>query len=211
MGLKKKAALVSDILSDYYPEHIQFIKFKNNFELLISVIMSAQTTDEQVMSVTPALFSKFTTPESLAEAEVRDIEEIIRPVGFFHAKAKNIKAASQGLLDNFGGIVPDTIEELVTLPGVGRKTANVVIGTVFSKPAVIVDTHFKRVTGRLGLTKNTEPNKIESDIRRILKKEKQYRFSMTANLHGRKCCHARKPECDNCIIKDYCNYFTSLK
>jgi len=211
MELKKKAALVSDVLSDYYPEHIQFIWFKNNFELLISVILSAQTTDEQVMSVTPALFSKFPTPESLAQAQLKDIEEIIRPVGFFHAKAKNIKAASQELLDNFDGVVPDTIEELITLPGVGRKTANVVVGTVFSKPAVIVDTHFKRVTSRIGLTKNTEPDKIESDIRRILKTEKQYRFSMTANLHGRKCCHARKPECDKCIVKDYCNYFTSLK
>lgn len=211
MELKKKAALISDILSEHYPENIQFIWFKNNFELLISVILSAQTTDEQVMSVTPALFSKFPTPESLANAELEDIEEIIRPVGFFHVKAKNIKAAAKELLDKFEGVVPGTIEELITLPGVGRKTANVVVGTAFSQPAVIVDTHFKRVTGRLGLTKNTEPDKIEADIRRILKKEKQYRFSMTANLHGRKCCHARKPECDKCIVKNYCSYLTSLK
>lgn len=206
MDKKSKAALIADTLDAHYPPEIQFIHFRNNFELLIAVILSAQTTDEQVMRVVPALFAKFPTPEAMAKAEIAELEKLIHTTGLFHAKAKNIKATSQKLLDIYDGVVPDTIEELVKLPGVGRKCANVVIGTVFDKPAVIVDTHFKRVTYRLGLTKNTEPDKIEADIRKILSPEKQYRFSMTANLHGRECCHARKPECDKCLLKELCSY-----
>ena len=206
MDKKTKAALIADTLDAHYPPRIEFLHFKSNFELLIAVILSAQTTDEQVMRVVPALFAKFPTPEKMAKAEIPLLEKLIHATGFFHAKAKNIKAASQKLLDMYGGVVPDTIEELVKLPGVGRKTANVVVGTVFDQPAVIVDTHFKRVTYRLGLTKNTEPDKVEADIRKILAPEKQYRFSMTANLHGRECCHARKPECDKCLLKELCSY-----
>ena len=206
MNIKTKAAQIADILDAHYPPEIQFLHFKNNFELLIAVILSAQTTDEQVMRVVPALFARFPSPKEMAKADIPVLEKLIHATGFFHAKAKNIKAASQKLLDLYGGVVPNTIEELIKLPGVGRKTANVVVGTVFDKPAVIVDTHFKRVTFRLGLTKNTEPDKVESDIRKILAPEKQYRFSMTANLHGRVCCHARKPECDNCLLKDFCSY-----
>ena len=206
MNIKTKAALIADTLDAHYPPKIEFLHFKSNFELLIAVILSAQTTDEQVMRVVPDLFAKYPTPQKMAKAPVEDLEDLIHATGFFRAKAKNIKATSQKLLDMYGGVVPDTIEELVKLPGVGRKCANVVIGTVFDKPAVIVDTHFKRVTYRLGLTKNTEPDKIEADIRKILPAEKQYRFSMTANLHGRECCHARKPECDICILKDLCSY-----
>ena len=206
MDKKTKATLIADTLDAYYPPEIQFLHFRNNFELLIAVILSAQTTDEQVMRVVPALFAKFPTPEKMAKADIAELENLIHATGFFHAKAKNIKATSQKLLELYGGVVPDTIEELIRLPGVGRKSANVVIGTVFDKPAVIVDTHFKRVTYRLGLTKNTEPDKVESDIRKILPEKKQYRFSMTANLHGRECCHARKPECDKCLLKEMCSY-----
>ena len=206
MNIKTKAAQIADILDAHYPPEVQFLHFKNNFELLIAVILSAQTTDEQVMRVVPALFAKFPTPEKMAKADIAELENLIHATGFFHAKAKNIKATSQKLLELYGGVVPDTIEELIRLPGVGRKSANVVIGTVFDKPAVIVDTHFKRVTYRLGLTKNTEPDKVESDIRKILPEKKQYRFSMTANLHGRECCHARKPECEKCLLKEMCSY-----
>ena len=206
MNIKTKANQIADTLDAYYPPEIQFLHFRNNFELLIAVILSAQTTDEQVMRVVPGLFARFPNPEKMAKADIAELEDLIHATGFFHAKAKNIKATSQKLLDIYNGIVPDTIEELVKLPGVGRKCANVVVGTVFDKPAVIVDTHFKRVTYRLGLTKNTEPDKIETDIRKILPSEKQYRFSMTANLHGRKCCHARKPECHVCILNKLCSY-----
>lgn len=207
MDKKNKATLIADTLDAHYPPEIQFLHFRNNFELLIAVILSAQTTDEQVMRVVPALFAKFPTPEKMAKAPIEELEKLIHATGFFHAKAKNIKAAAQKLLELYDGVVPCTIEELIKLPGVGRKTANVVVGTVFNKPAVIVDTHFKRVTYRLGLTKNTEPDKVEADIRKILPEEKQYRFSMTANLHGRVCCHARKPECDVCILKDLCSSY----
>ena len=206
MDKKSKAVLIADTLDSHYPPEIQFLHFKNSFELLIAVILSAQTTDEQVMRVVPALFAKFPTPEKMAKADIPVLEKLIHATGFFHAKAKNIKATSQKLIELYGGVVPDTIEELIKLPGVGRKTANVVVGTLFDKPAVIVDTHFKRVTYRLGLTKNTEPDKVEADIRKLLPPEKQYRFSMTANLHGRECCHARKPECDACLLKDLCSY-----
>ncbi|MBQ6904716.1 MAG: endonuclease III [Spirochaetia bacterium] len=206
MDKKSKAVLIADTLDSHYPPEIQFLHFKNSFELLIAVILSAQTTDEQVMRVVPALFDKFPTPEKMAKADIPVLEKLIHATGFFRAKAKNIKATSQKLLELYAGVVPSTIEELIKLPGVGRKTANVVVGTLFDKPAVIVDTHFKRVTYRLGLTKNTEPDKVEADIRKLLPPEKQYRFSMTANLHGRECCHARKPECDACLLKDLCSY-----
>lgn len=206
MNIKTKALQIADSLDAHYPPEIQFLHFRNNFELLIAVILSAQTTDEQVMRVVPALFAKFPTPEAMAKADIPVLEKLIHATGFFHAKAKNIKAASQKLLELYDGVVPNTIEELIKLPGVGRKTANVVIGTVFDKPAVIVDTHFKRVTYRLGLTKSTEPDKVEADIRKILPADKQYRFSMTANLHGRECCHARKPECGVCILSELCSY-----
>ena len=206
MDKKSKAILIADTLDSHYPPEIQFLQFKNSFELLIAVILSAQTTDEQVLRVVPALFDKFPTPEKMAKADIPVLEKLIHATGFFHAKAKNIKATSQKLLELYAGVVPSTIEELIKLPGVGRKTANVVVGTLFDKPAVIVDTHFKRVTYRLGLTKNTEPDKVEADIRKLLPPEKQYRFSMTANLHGRECCHARKPECDACLLKDLCSY-----
>ena len=206
MDKKSKAVLIADTLDSHYPPEIQFLHFKNSFELLIAVILSAQTTDEQVMRVVPALFDKFPTPEKMAKADIPVLEKLIHATGFFRAKAKNIKATSQKLLELYAGVVPSTIEELIKLPGVGRKTANVVVGTLFDKPAVIVDTHFKRVTYRLGLTKNTEPDKVEADIRKLLPPEKQYRFSMTANLHGRECCHARKPECEACLLKDLCSY-----
>lgn len=211
MELKKKCRIIHETLDNHYPEEIQFLRFNNNFELLICVILSAQTTDEQVMRVAPALFSRFPSPEALAAGEIEEIEELIRATGFFHSKAKNIKAAASALTEKYDSRVPDTIEELIKLPGVGRKTANVVVGTVFDRPAVIVDTHFKRVTYRLGLTKNTDPDKIEADIRKILPQKFQYRFSMTANLHGRKCCHARKPQCEACILSEFCSYFSSRR
>ncbi|MCQ2603746.1 MAG: endonuclease III [Spirochaetia bacterium] len=191
-------------LDEKYPADIQFLKFRNNFELLICVILSAQTTDQQVMRVAPELFRNFPTPQLMAEADIAQLEKIIHATGFFHAKARNIKEAAKMLLEKYDGRVPDKIEELVKIPGVGRKTANVVVGTVFSQPAVIVDTHFKRVTYRLGLTDSKEPEKVEMDIRRIIPPAMQYRFSMTANLHGRECCHARNPECDRCFLSDLC-------
>lgn len=207
----KKAEQIFELLNSHYPPKIEFLKFRNNFELLISVILSAQTTDGQVMRVVPALFEKFPDPEMLAEAETEELEKIIRSVGFFRVKAKNIKAAAKTLINNYRGVVPCSIKELIKIPGVGRKTANVVVGTAFREPAVIVDTHFKRVVFRLGLTENRDPDKIEADIRKIIPENRQYRLSMTANLHGRECCHARKPDCEKCFLCKLCSFYSSFK
>jgi endonuclease-3 len=200
-----KVSEIIRLLDSNYPQEISFLKFENSFQLLISVILSAQTTDRQVMQVVPALFKAYPDPEAMSVAEPEKVMEIIRPVGFFRVKAHNIIKTSEILLKEYRGVVPDTMEKLVRLPGVGRKSANVIIGTVFEKPAVIVDTHFGRVVRRLGLTDEKNPDKIEKKISEIIPEAVQYRFSMTANLHGRKTCHARKPECGNCFLNHLCS------
>lgn len=192
------------LLDTNYPREISFLEFENSFQLLISVILSAQTTDRQVMQVVPSLFKAYPDPEAMSMAEPEKVMEIIRPVGFYRVKAHNIIKASEILLKEYRGVVPDTIEKLIRLPGVGRKSANVIIGAIFEKPAVIVDTHFGRVVRRLGLTDEKNPDKIEEKISEIVPKAVQYRFSMTVNLHGRKICHARKPECRNCFLNHLC-------
>ena len=203
-SIEKFAYKVFNLLDKNYPKEISFLHFKNNFQLLISVILSAQTTDRQVMEVVPALFKKYPDPLSLSKAPLDNIMDIIKPVGFYRVKAANIKKTAEKLLKDFNGIVPDTIDELLTLPGVGRKSANVVVGSLFGKPAIIVDTHFGRVVRRIGLTQAKVPDKIEKDIALLIPEEKQYRFSMAANLHGRKICHSRKPSCSNCFLKSLC-------
>lgn len=194
------------LLDKNYPEKIAFIQYKNSFELLISVILSAQTTDRQVMEVTPSLFKKYPDPASLAKGNPDDIIDIIRPTGFFRVKGQNIKNTAIALVKDFNSSVPDTIEKLIKLPGVGRKSANVIVGEIFGKPAIIVDTHFGRVVKRLGFTTEKEPGKVEKDIAKIIPTEKQFRFSMTANLHGREICHARNPQCDKCFLKKLCSW-----
>jgi endonuclease-3 len=202
--IKEAAHKVFTLLDKNYPKEISFLHFKNNFQLLVSVILSARTTDRQVMEVVPALFEKYPDPLSLSKGTLNDIMNIIKSVGFYRVKAANIKKTAEKLLEDFNGIVPNTIEELVTLPGVGRKSANVVVGSLFGKPAIIVDTHFGRVVSRIGLTQSKDPHKIEKDIALLIPEKKQYRFSMTANLHGRKICHSRKPSCNICFLKSLC-------
>ncbi|MDX9799768.1 MAG: endonuclease III [Spirochaetia bacterium] len=192
------------LLDSNYPDKIEFLHYRSSFELLISVILSAQTTDRQVMEVAPVLFSKYPGPKELSEGNLDDIMEIIRSTGFYQVKAKNIKNTALMLVKDFNGEVPDTMEKLVLLPGVGRKSANVIMGGVFGKPAVIVDTHFARVVKRIGLTEQKEPEKIEKEIALIIENKKQYRFSMTVNLHGRRTCHARKPLCPSCFLSHLC-------
>ncbi len=203
-GIKDIANNIFNLLDKHYPKEISFIHFKSNFQLLISVILSAQTTDRQVMGVVPYLFEKYPDPLSLSKGNLDDIMDIIKPVGFYKVKAANIKKTAIKLLEDFNGTVPNTIEQLITLPGVGRKSANVVVGTVFGKPAIIVDTHFGRVVRRLGLTLSEDPDKVEKDIALLIPEEKQYRFSMTANLHGREICRSRKPLCKACFLKSLC-------
>ncbi len=204
---KRELALtVHERLDRLYPEKIGFLEAhaQGPYELLIAVILSAQTTDRQVNLISGELFSAYPGPEELSAADQSDVERIIHSTGFYRAKAKNIIGAARGIVEEFGGNVPRTMEELVTLPGVGRKTAGVVLGSVFGQPAIIVDTHFKRVVKRIGLTEETDPVKVEYAIAGLLDEQYQYRFSMTVNNHGREYCHARKPSCADCPITGIC-------
>ncbi|MBR1938137.1 MAG: endonuclease III [Spirochaetales bacterium] len=190
-----------NIISDNYPEEIKFLVNDDDFQFIICVILSAQTTDKRVMEVTPFLFEKYPDAHSLSSAEIPAVEEIIRPLGFYRAKAKNIVGFAREV-DKLG-YIPTEIDELVKLPGVGRKTANCYLEHI-GKPAVIVDTHFKRVCYRLGYTDNTDPEKVEMDIRKNVPKEKWSRLSMTLNAYGRDVCHSQRPECDKCLVFSYC-------
>lgn len=204
--MEKKALILQcyHLLDLHYPKEIVFLEFKNPYQTLISVILSAQTTDRQVASIQEPLFSLYPTPDKLANASAAEVENIIRPVGFFKVKAKNIIGSAQMLVEHFGGEVPQTIDELLRLPGVGRKSANVVMGHCFNQPAIIVDTHFGRVVYRLGLTHSKNPQKVEEEIAFLLPASKHYRFSMAANLHGREICFARKPACEKCFLATLC-------
>lgn len=191
-----------DILSRTYPQEISFLKEDEPFRFLASVMLSAQTRDDYVNAVTPELWRCYPTPEDLSGARLEDIERIIHSLGFYRAKARNLKALAREVARL--GRVPDTMEELVRLPGVGRKTANCYINHVLKEPAVIVDTHFSRVARRLGYTDATDPGEVEMQIRSSFPSSDWSRLSMVLNLHGRKYCHARNPECGSCPVRDYC-------
>jgi endonuclease-3 len=204
MTKSEKARIVTSILNLEYPDRKPLLNYKNPFELLIAVILSAQTTDAGVNKVTPQLFKRYPGPSELAAAEQNDVEAIIHSTGFYRVKAANIIKTAAALQDRGDNSLPETMKELTSLPGVGRKTANVILYHIFDQPAIIVDTHFKRVSKRLGFTKFTEPEKIEKQLSRAIPKEIQSDFSMTINLHGRKYCFARKPDCSGCPLKDLC-------
>ncbi len=169
--------------------------------------LAAQCTDARVNLVTPALFAKFPDVEAFAGADIVEMEEAIRSTGFYHNKARNLIACAQKLLTDFGGIVPQTMEALLSLPGVGRKTANLLLGDIFGQPAVVVDTHAKRITGRLGLTKNTDPTKIEMDLRKILPPDYSNTFCHQLVYHGRALCVAQRPKCELCGLQEICDYY----
>lgn len=195
---------ISDTLDALAPEQIVFLDAREPFRHLISVILSAQTTDRQVNIVAKDLFARYPDAHALAEAPLEDVRSIIRSTGYFNAKSKNIIACSQALVERYDGAVPDTMDELTSLPGVGRKTANCILGSVYGRPAIIVDTHFGRVVRRLGLVSDDDPSKIEKQIAALLPENRQYRFSMTVNWFGRTCCHAKTPECPACVLWDAC-------
>lgn len=195
---------ISDTLDALAPEQIVFLDAREPFRHLISVILSAQTTDRQVNIVAKDLFARYPDAHALAEAPLEDVRAIIRSTGYFNAKSKNIIACSQALVERYDGAVPDTMDELTSLPGVGRKTANCILGSVYGRPAIIVDTHFGRVVRRLGLVSDDDPSKIEKQIAALLPENRQYRFSMTVNWFGRTCCHAKTPECPACVLWDAC-------
>ena len=185
------------------------MEYKKDYELLFSVRLAAQCTDERVNKVTPALYKRFPTLESLAGAEVSEVEEYIHSTGFFRAKAKDIVLASQMLLRDYGGRVPGTMEELLKIPGVGRKTANLILGDVYHTPGVVVaDTHCIRITGLLGLTEGTkDPAKVEQQLRKVLPPEESNDFCHRMVLHGRAVCVARRPQCQDCTLRPWCDHF----
>lgn len=198
------AALAVENLEKLYPDAICSLNYGSAFQLLIAVRLSAQCTDARVNLVTPELFARFPTSAALSKAELKDVEEIIKSCGLYKTKAKDIIAAAKMIEESYGGNIPDTIEELTKLPGVGRKTANLVVGDVYHQPAVVCDTHFIRITNRLGLTKSTNPLIVEKDLRKLLPPDKSSDFCHRIVLFGRDICTARRAFCDKCPLKDFC-------
>ena len=198
------------ILTEEIPDTRIALRFSNPLELLISTILSAQCTDVKVNQVTADLFKKYHSAKEYAEADLAKLEEEIRPTGFYRNKARSVQKCCQELMKRFGAEVPKTLEELIALPGVGRKTANVILGNAFGIPGMVVDTHVKRVSQRIGLTKNDDPVKIEFDLMKIVPKEEWAHFSNLLIWHGRRTCTARKPLCKQCPIRKWCDYGSKL-
>jgi endonuclease III len=206
-GAKQRAAEVVRRLAEEYPgtaQELCALRFENPYQLLVATILSAQSTDETVNRVTPALFERYPTPDDLANADPEDVEKLIYPTGFFRSKAKSLMGMARALVERFGGEVPPDLEDLVTLPGVGRKTANVVRSVAFDLPGLPVDTHVARLVRRLKLTNETDPVKIELDLNGIIEPEERGKLSLRLILHGRRVCTARKPRCDICVLNDIC-------
>lgn len=209
MKAKEDVQAIVEALKADYPDSICSLNYPKPYELLFSVRLAAQCTDERVNQVTPALFGRYPTLEALAEADVAEVEQYIHSTGFFRAKARDIVAASRMLLEEFGGRVPDNMDDLLRLPGVGRKTANLILGDVYHTPGVVVaDTHCIRISGKLGLTDGTkDPAKVEAQLRPILPPEESNDFCHRLVLHGRAVCMARKPDCANCSLRPWCDFF----
>ncbi|MBN1832835.1 MAG: endonuclease III [Deltaproteobacteria bacterium] len=206
-SLKKKRArtkIIFETLDPLYVREKTALKYRTPFQLLVATILSAQCTDVQVNLVTKTLFKKYKGPEDYLNTPISELENDIRSTGFYKNKAKSIKGSAQAIMDLHEGKVPSTMEEMVKLPGVGRKTANVVLGAAFGVPGIVVDTHVKRLSNRLGLSDNQDPDKIEKDIERLLPEERWRRFSDILIYHGRKYCTARKPAHDLCPIYKHC-------
>jgi endonuclease-3 len=208
LQLKKKARTILDLLEGEFRNARIALNFSNPLELLIATILSAQCTDKRVNRVTSSLFKRFRSARDYANAEIDELEEIIKSTGFYKNKAKAIIGCCSMMVSDFGGKVPDAVEELTKLSGVGRKTANVVLGSAFGKDAIAVDTHVKRVANRLGITGESNPDKIETDLRKIIPKNRWTKTTILFILHGRNICIARKPKCDICLIKQYCDFFS---
>ena len=206
-ALVRRARRINRELAAIYPDAHCELDFTNPLELLVATILSAQTTDRRVNMVTPVLFAKFRTAADYAAADRAEMEQIIQSTGFFRAKTNSVIGLGQALCDRFGGEVPDTMEELVTLPGVGRKTANLVLGGAFGKPAIVVDTHFARLARRLGWTARTDPDKIERDVAALLPQQEWTTASHRVIWHGRRVCHARRPACGACGVAHWCPSF----
>lgn len=206
MTLEEKAILAVEALKKDYPDAICSLNAESDFELLIATRLSAQCTDARVNLVTPALFARYRTLEDYANANVEDIENYIRSCGFFRTKAKDIIGMAQQIIERFDGKVPDNIEDLTSLPGVGRKTANLICGDIYKKPAVVADTHLIRITNLLGLVNSKNPEKVERELKKILPPHESNDFCHRCVLHGRAVCVARRPKCEICSMKDFCSF-----
>lgn len=204
MTKKERAVKAVEILKELYPDAICSLTASDPFELLVAVRLSAQCTDARVNLVTPALFERYKTIEDYANADVKEIETYIHSCGFYKSKAESIVGMAQRILSDFDGKVPDTIEDLVTLPGVGRKTANLIVGDIYGKPAIVVDTHCIRITNRLGLVAEKDPKKIEFALKKLIPAEEGSDFCHRIVLFGRDVCSARKPLCDACKMSEIC-------
>ena len=192
-------------LKKLYPEHIIPLHHQNAWQLWCAVILSAQCTDERVNQITPALFQAFPTPQAMARADIKEVEKLIHSAGFYHSKALSLIESSKRICDVYGGEVPQNMKDLLTLRGVARKTANVMLGDYFKKPeGIVVDTHIKRLSFRLGLTRQTDPVKVEQDLMKVIPYKYWAWFGIALILHGRQVCNARKPECSRCTLAGFC-------
>lgn len=204
--LRSRVESILGRLAEQYPDPRTALGFKDPLELLVATVLSAQCTDERVNQVTRELFKFYRKAEDYANAQLERLEEQIKPTGYFRQKARTLKGIGQGLLERFEGKVPQTLEELVSLPGVGRKTANLVLSEAFGIPGIVVDTHVQRVAGRIGLTRQRDPVKIEFDLMALTPKEEWSKLCKLLIWHGRRTCVARKPRCGRCVIRDLCDY-----
>ena len=207
MNKKERVCVAIRELKKIYPEAVCSLNYSKPYELLIATRLSAQCTDARVNIVTKELFKKYPTLQSFADADLEELESYVRPCGFYRTKAKSIKEMAISIISDFGGEVPDTMEKLTSLSGVGRKTANLILGDVYGKPAVVTDTHCIRITGRLGFTDNTEPRKVEKDLREIIPPEEGSDFCHRLVNFGREICKARNPMCDICTLKNICRFY----
>jgi endonuclease III len=207
MPTKKVIREIIRLLEMDYPDAKCSLDYMKDYELLFATRLSAQCTDERVNKITPAFYAAYPTLQAIADAEIADVENYVHSCGFYHAKAKDIVCAAQMLISDFGGRVPDIMEDLLKLPGVGRKTANLILGDIYDQPAVVVDTHCIRLANRIGLVKTEDPVKIETALRKLLPPDKSSDFCHRLVLHGRAVCPARNPKCTECSIRAYCGYY----
>ena len=205
MTKKQKALMAVNALTAQYPDALCSLDASNDFELLVATRLSAQCTDARVNIVTPELFKKYPSLEDYANAELEDVEVIVRPCGFYHTKAKDIIGMAKKIIEDFDGKVPDNIDDLTSLPGVGRKTANLICGDIYGKPAVVADTHLIRITNLLGLVNTKDPFKVEMELKKLLPPEESNDFCHRCVLHGRAVCIARRPKCEICCMADFCS------
>jgi endonuclease-3 len=204
---KVRAAKMYRVLTKSYPNVRCELDFNNPFQLLVATVLSAQCTDKRVNQTTPALFKKYKSIKKMASADIDDIEKLVKSTGFFRAKAKNIKSLSEKIMNDFDGQVPECLEDLITLPGVGRKTANVVLGHAFNTPGITVDTHFGRLSRRFGWSKSNDPVKVEFEVGDLIPQKEWTNLSQRLIWHGRRVCHSRKPACGACSLSKLCPSF----